>query len=102
MNLAEPPTAIFCISDLIAASTIKQAVRDGYSAGKDISVCGFDNILFSSMFVPGITTIEQPCFQIGRTVVEKLIDCMSKSKKSSEHIKLKHKLIERESVGYIN
>lgn len=102
MSLDEHPTAIFCISDLIAATTIKQAVHDGYIVGKDISVCGFDNILFSSMFVPGITTIEQPCFQIGKTVVERLIDCMSKSKKSNEHIKLKHKLIERESVGYIN
>lgn len=101
MSLEAHPTAIFCISDLMAASTIKQAVHDGYTVGEDISVCGFDNIIMSSMFVPGITTIEQPCFKIGRTVVEKLIECMAMSKKSSEHIKLKHKLIERESVGYI-
>lgn len=101
MNLDNPPTAIFCISDLLAASTIKHAISEGYNVGKDVSICGFDNIVLSDMFVPGITTIEQPCFKIGSTVITKLIECLTNNVKSNEHIKLPHKLILRDSVGKI-
>ncbi|MDE7278476.1 MAG: LacI family DNA-binding transcriptional regulator [Oscillospiraceae bacterium] len=99
MGLPEPPSAIFCISDILAASVVKKAISEGYSVGKDISVCGFDNILLSWMYTPGITTVEQPCYDIGRTVVEELISNINNSTKSNKKIMLPYKIIERESVG---
>lgn len=101
MSLPEPPTAIFCISDLLAAGTIKKAVADGYKVGQDISVCGFDNIRLSRLYNPGITTVEQPCYEIGRTVVDELIRNIDSSVKSDRHIMLDYKLVSRESVGKI-
>lgn len=100
MSLPEPPSAIFCISDILAASVVKKAISEGYSVGKDISVCGFDNILLSWMYTPGITTVEQPCYDIGRTVVEELISNINNGTKSNKDIRLPYKIIERESVGY--
>ncbi len=100
-SLPEPPTAIFCISDILAVSVVKQALHNGYKIGDDISVCGFDNILLSSMYTPGITTIEQPCYDIGRTVVEELIHNIQREEKSNKQIKLPYKLVERESVKNI-
>ena len=97
-SLKEPPTAIFCISDILAVSVVKQALHEGYKIGEDISVCGFDNILLSSMYTPGITTIEQPCYEIGRTVVTELINNIQNEEKNNKQIKLPYKLIERESV----
>lgn len=99
MSLHEPPSAIFCISDILAASVVKKAISEGYLVGKDISVCGFDNILLSWMYTPGITTVEQPCYDIGRTVVEELIDNINKGAKSNKKIRLPYKIIERESSG---
>ena len=99
MGLPEPPSAIFCISDILAASVVKKAISEGYSIGKDISVCGFDNILLSWMYTPGITTVEQPCYDIGRTVVEELISSINSGTKSNKNIRLPYKIIERESVG---
>lgn len=98
MSLPEPPTAIFCISDLLAAGTVKRALNKGYKVGEDISVCGFDNIQLSSIYTPGITTVEQPCYEIGRTVVRELIQNITHSQKNSRHIKLNYKLIGRESM----
>lgn len=98
MSLPEPPTAIFCISDLLAVGTIKEALLKGYKIGEDISVCGFDNIQLSGMYTPGITTVEQPCYEIGKTVVNELIYNLSHAKKHSRHIKLPTTLIQRESV----
>lgn len=100
MGLPEPPSAIFCISDILAASVVKKAISEGYSVGKDISVCGFDNILLSHMYTPGITTVEQPCYDIGRTVVEELIHNINHGERSNKAIRLPYKIIERESVGH--
>ena len=99
MSLPTPPTAIFCISDLLAAGTVKQALTAGYKVGEDISVCGFDNIQLSGIYTPGITTIEQPCYEIGRTVVNELIHNLNSSNKTRNHIKLDYKIIQRESIG---
>lgn len=101
MGLPEPPTAVFCISDILAVGVVKRALSDGYRIGEDISVCGFDNILLSGMYTPGITTIEQPCYDIGRTVVEELISNINNGVKSNKRIKLPYKVIERESVKNI-
>ncbi len=99
MSLPEPPTAIFCISDLLAAGAVKAAISRGYKVGEDISICGFDNIQLSGIYTPGITTVAQPCYEIGKTAVNELIYNISHSHKYSKHIKLAYKVIHRESVG---
>ena len=97
-GLPSPPDAIFCVSDILAASVVKKALSEGYKVGEDISVCGFDNILLSGMYTPGITTVEQPCYDIGRTVVKELIYNINNNSKTNKKIKLPYKLIERETV----
>ena len=41
---------------------------------EELSVFGFDNISYSHIFVPHLSTVEQPCFLQGKLVVEKLIE----------------------------
>lgn len=98
MNLPDPPSAIFCISDILAASVVKRALSMGFKVGGDVSVCGFDNIMLSEMYTPGITTVEQPCYEIGRTVVQELIENITNGSKSNKKIKLPYRFIERESL----
>lgn len=98
MGMEEPPTAIFCVSDLLAVSFVKKALSKGYNIPDDIAVCGFDNIPLSSMYTPGITTIEQPCYELGRTVINELMYNINNNVKSNKQIKLPYKYIERESL----
>lgn len=98
MGMEEPPTAIFCVSDLLAISFVKKALSKGYNIPDDIAVCGFDNISLSSMYTPGITTIEQPCYEIGRTVINELMYNINNNVKSNKQIKLPYNFIERESL----
>jgi len=51
------------------------------------------------MYTPGITTVEQPCYDIGRTVVTELIENINSGTKSNKKIKLPYKIIKRESSG---
>ncbi len=102
MSLSDPPTAIFCISDMIAVGAAKRALELELNVGEDISICGFDNLPISAMYTPGITTIEQPCYEIGRTVIEELLQNIQSGEKSNKQIMLNFSLVSRKSVKNFN
>ena len=60
---------------------------------------GFDNIAYSHMFIPRLSTVEQPCYLQGKTVIEKLIENMRSDTKDKSTYMLPHSLILRESTG---
>ncbi len=99
MNLNDPPTAIMAISDLLAIGAVKKATEMGYNVGRDMAIIGFDNISFSEMYIPSISTVAQPCYNMGRTVIENLIDNLNGSQKCNERIIMPHQLILRRSTG---
>lgn len=99
MNLTEPPEAIFSISDMIAIGAMNYALKKKIDIGKDLLFFGFDDILYSHIFVPHLSTVQQPCFLQGKLVVEKLIDNMKTDKPDKSLYKLPHSLILRETTG---
>ena len=99
MNLPKPPEAIFSISDMIAIGAMNYALKKKIDIGKDLLFFGFDDILYSHIFVPHLSTVQQPCFLQGKLVVEKLIDNMKTDKPDKSLYKLPHSLILRETTG---
>ncbi len=99
MKLDEPPTAIFAVSDLLAVGAIKRALKLGLEVGKDISIMGFDNNSICEMYIPTVSTVMQPCYQIGYDVTSKLIDNISNTHKCTDHIKTSFNIIHRQSTG---
>lgn len=98
MSLPEPPEAVFCISDLLAVGMIKQASKDKISVGDELQICGFDNISLSEMYIPGITTVSQPGYEMGKTVIKRLLSNMNGESVCTENIILPHELIIRGSA----
>ncbi|QFH69325.1 DNA-binding transcriptional regulator CytR [Enterobacter sp. E76] len=74
LNLPNPPTAIFCHSDVMALGALSQAKRRGYRVPEDLSIVGFDNIALAEFCDPPLTTISQPRFEIGREAMLLLLD----------------------------
>ena len=99
MNLPEPPDAIFSISDMIAIGAMNYALKNKIEIGKDLLFFGFDDIQYSHIFVPHLSTVQQPCFLQGKLVVEKLIENMKTDKPDKSLYKLPHSLILRETTG---
>ncbi len=99
MSLPEPPTAVFAVSDILAMCAIKKAVELGLETGKDISVIGFDNIAFCELTNPGLSTVEQPCYEMGELVCKKLISNFTADEKDNRYYTVKHRLIMRGSTG---
>lgn len=99
LELPEPPTAIFSISDMIAIGAMNYAISKNIRIGKDLIFFGFDNIAYSHIFVPHLSTVEQPCFLQGKLVVEKLIENMKSETYDRNLYMLPHSLVLRESTG---
>ncbi len=94
----DKPDAIFCAADVFAASVIKAAYKFNLRIPEDLGVVGFDNIEMASITTPGLTTINQPSFQIGFTAAESLFE-MLYSKTKPRSILLDTEMISRESIA---
>lgn len=91
------PTAIFCISDTLALGAITAAKEMGYRVPEDVTVIGFDDVEHTTMFHPYITTVAQPCYELGRRSVQLLYAQMTQGKDIPRKLILEHQLIIRES-----
>ncbi|BCZ44775.1 LacI family transcriptional regulator [Clostridium gelidum] len=88
---------IFASSDMIGISVIKVAKELGKEIPKDLKIVGYDDIKFSSLVSPSLTTIKQPIEQMGELVIQLLIDQMEEKEVSLENV-LPITLVERETT----
>jgi Transcriptional regulators len=97
-ELKEMPTAVFAISDMQAIGVIKSFKNKGIRVPEDVSVVGFDNVVFSAIYDPGVTTVSQPAYKIGSRAMKILIGQIKEEKCKPQQVLLKHELIVRESA----
>jgi len=71
------PTAILCYNDLIATGVLKCMNVAGINVPKDISVTGFDNIVFSAFTNPPLTTFDQPKHFIGSEAARLVLELLN-------------------------
>ena len=91
-------TGIFAIKDSIALGAIR-AFRDmGLRVPKDISVVGFDGVLYSKYSVPRLTTIQQDVVALARKGVEDLLMRISYDS-SAVHEQIPYRFVNGESVA---
>jgi DNA-binding LacI/PurR family transcriptional regulator len=97
LNINPRPTAIFCISDTLALGAITAAKELGLNVPEDVTVIGFDDVEHTTMFHPYITTVAQPCYELGKQSAYLLYDQMTQKKVLPRQMILNHQLIVRES-----
>jgi DNA-binding LacI/PurR family transcriptional regulator len=68
------PTGVICSSDLMAIGAMQEAIAQGLSIPRDLSIVGFDGIAAATWTNPPLTTVEQPIDEIARTAVDALRD----------------------------
>ncbi|HHU91187.1 MAG TPA: substrate-binding domain-containing protein [Clostridiaceae bacterium] len=92
------PTAIICANDEIAIGLINRLTSLGYNVPNDISVIGFDDINIAKHYIPSLTTIHYPKFQIGYEMARILI-AMVNGESVEQNTILQTELIVRESTS---
>lgn len=93
------PTAIFCVSDILALSAIAAAGEMGIRVPEQLTVTGFDDVDYTKMFHPYLTTVAQPCYEMGRRSLSLLMDMIEGRETSPSGIFMEHRLTVRESAA---
>jgi LacI family repressor for deo operon, udp, cdd, tsx, nupC, and nupG len=89
---------------MMAIGVLKGLQQAGIGVPKEISVAGFDNIIFSAYTNPSLTTFDQPKRFIGTEAARLLLDLLNASNELSNDPKvriLKGNLLVRASTGPI-
>ncbi|MCM3717626.1 LacI family DNA-binding transcriptional regulator [Fictibacillus phosphorivorans] len=95
---ADPlPTAIFAGNDMMAIGVIKEIKSRGLQVPYDIAVVGFDDIEFSSIYEPALTTVRTDKKLMGEMAVQELIRQLEGADEANT-ITLPTELIIREST----
>lgn len=101
LSLNEPPTAVFCGNDRMAAGLIQGLKEKGFRIPQDFSIAGYDDSDTAAIIDPQLTTVRIPFFDMGKRCVFELLKLV-KSKKNDEFgIFIKPELIVRASCGNI-
>jgi LacI family transcriptional regulator len=91
-------TLIVAGNDLLAISTIRQLTAEGVRVPHQISVTGFDDIRWSDVVTPRLTTVAQPIDAIGARAVELVQERMAGSPPTHRRAVFDVRLVERDSV----
>ncbi len=97
LSLEKRPSAVFCVSDILAQGVIAQAQESGLSVPGDLSVTGFDDGDYTTMFHPHLTTVGIPCYEMGQKAMVMLQQCMQKKEDVEPGVFLPHRFVVRES-----
>ncbi|MDP9292538.1 MAG: LacI family transcriptional regulator [Verrucomicrobiota bacterium] len=96
------PTALFCLTDAVAAGAISYAAAHGLKIPQDLSIIGCGDEQFAALLSPALTTIHLPAEEMGTAAVHEV----EARARDVEHPLLEAKktlmpvrLVERQSVA---
>lgn len=90
--------AIFCVCDSMAMGCMQALKKRGIGIPEDVAVAGYTGDPASAYVDPGLTTIAQPCYQIGAQATDLLIKKILKPDTPRQDIMLETELVVRDSA----
>ena len=94
----EVPTAFFADNDMIALGCMKAFQEKGYRIPDDISMIGFDDLPFSEISSPRLSTMRVPNTEMGMLAVRRIVDMINGRDTIAVKVQVCPKLIVRDSV----
>jgi DNA-binding LacI/PurR family transcriptional regulator len=88
LDMPNPPTAVFIGSDLVALGAIGVVHERGLRIPDDISVIGFDDLMFSQYLQPPLTTMHLPPYDLGRRCGETVLSIIRGELPTSQRLLL--------------
>lgn len=96
---AQRPTAIACVSDVIAVGALNAAAAAGLVVGRDLAVTGYDDSATAEFLHPPLTSVRQPITDVGRAVVHMLLGELRGEATDPRGLLLNPRLVVRRSSG---
>ncbi|WP_217574388.1 LacI family DNA-binding transcriptional regulator [Streptomyces sp. GbtcB7] len=89
-------TAVFAVTDIIAAGAMKALREAGVRVPEDVSLVGYDDIPLSQDLTPELTTVHVPHEELGRASVRL---ALNRKHNPAQHVKLGTHVVVRQSAG---
>jgi DNA-binding LacI/PurR family transcriptional regulator len=99
LDLAEPPDAVFCFTDLLALGALRTLLRRGVSVPEQVAIAGFDDIEDGRFATPSLTTIAPDKDELARVAVDLLSSRIAGEPQAPpREVQAAHRLVVREST----
>lgn len=92
------PTAIFADNDLLALGVMKALQERGHRIPEDVSIIGLDDLPFSEISSPRLTTMKVPNTEMGKIAVRRVVELIEKRDNIVTKTQVCARLVERETV----
>lgn len=99
LNVGELPTAIVVANDMMALGVMQELRERGLQVPDDISIVGFDDIAFTSLCQPLLTTVRLPRTELGRKAVEALLATIEHPERQGVEIHIPTYFVLRDSTA---
>jgi GntR family transcriptional regulator of arabinose operon len=93
------PDAFVCANDFTAAQLLKTLNELGVAVPDEVRMAGVDDVKYASLLSVPLTTIHQPCADIGAVAIGAMLDRLRNPKMPSRDILLNFRLVVRDSCG---
>jgi LacI family transcriptional regulator len=99
LDQPEPPTAIFAGNDAQATAVYQVLYERNIRIPDQMSVIGFDDVMYAAQMSPPLTTIHQPLVEIGKMAANMLLRLIAGQQLESNHVELSTSLVVRKSCA---
>jgi len=94
-----PPTGVVCFNDLCAFGALMGIQAAGLTAGRDMSVVGYDDIAEAALWHPALTTIYTRIPEYGQAAADLALKRLADPTRPVERVVLEPRLVVRSSTG---
>jgi LacI family transcriptional regulator len=95
------PSAIFAANDQMAVGAMRALYELGLRVPDDVSLVGYDDVVFAAFLVPGLTTVRQPLFEMGQAAAHLALRKLGQKEPEVKQ-KFEPELVLRQSVKSVS
>lgn len=99
LGLKERPDALVVSDDLISIGVISTLNDYGIEVPQDISLASFNNIYFSEIIHPALTTVDIQIYTLGEESAKAIIEMQRSRMLKQKRIIIPHNIVQRDSVS---
>lgn len=93
------PDGIVCANDFTAAHVMKALTALGFVVPDQVRMGGIDDVKYASLLPIPLTTIHQPCDEMGEVAIQTMVHRLQHPKLPAQDITLNFSLVVRRSSG---
>jgi DNA-binding LacI/PurR family transcriptional regulator len=96
---AQTIDAFLCANDNTAAQLMRTVLGLGLRVPEDVRIAGIDDVRYASLLPVPLTTMHQPCLDIGMVAIATMFDRIANPKLPARTVLLNGHLVVRQSCG---